>query len=63
MWECPGVKDLVIVFQSTGGEGFDQLALFAAPYVEGGYIVEVAVEASVLRAVRPEYREAFRPAR
>ena len=68
MWECPGVKDLVIVLQSTGGEGFDQLALFAGPYVagpyvEGSYIVEVAVDASVLRAVRPEYREAFRPAR
>ncbi|MDG2004615.1 MAG: DUF4163 domain-containing protein [Novosphingobium sp.] len=68
MWECPGVSELVIALESSGGKGFDKIVLLAAPYiagpyVEGSYVTEVAVDGPVLAAVRPEYREAFRKPR
>jgi hypothetical protein len=66
--KCPGVSELVIVLQASGGKGFDHLLPFAisyaaGSYVEGSYVAEVAVDAAVLGAVKPEYRTAFRASR
>lgn len=61
---CPPVDELVVLVGSSDGERFDRLTFYAAPYVagvyaEGAYEVDLAVDAAVLGAVKPRYREDF----
>ncbi|MGB7369728.1 hypothetical protein [Erythrobacter sp.] len=62
--ECPALEELTVLVGSSNGETFDRIGLIAAPYVagayaEGTYEVTLPVDAEVLGAVSPEYRESF----
>ena len=62
--ECPAMDDTVVFVASSDGKAFDRLHFYfgpyvAGPYAEGSYEVELPVTASVLDAVKPEYRSAF----
>lgn len=63
--KCPGIDDLVIVIGSSNGRKFNRLTVYAGPYVagpyaEGAYEIDLAVDAAILEAVKPEFRQAFR---
>jgi hypothetical protein len=62
--QCPGIDELEVLVGSSNRRTFDRLTLYAGPYVagpyaEGAYEVNLPVDAEVLAAVKPEYREAF----
>lgn len=62
--ECPPLTDLTILVGSANNRTFDRLTLYAGPYVagpyaEGAYEIDLPVDAAVLAAVRPEYRDQF----
>jgi len=62
--QCPGIEELEVLVGSSNRRTFDRLTLYAGPYVagpyaEGAYEVNLPVDAAVLAAVKPEYREAF----
>ncbi|MFN3989812.1 MAG: PdaC/SigV domain-containing protein [Erythrobacter sp.] len=61
---CPDVAQLNVLLGSAGRKAFDRIGLIAAPYVagsyaEGSYEVTLPVTASVIAAVKPEYRAYF----
>lgn len=61
---CPGIEELEILVGSSNRRTFNRLTVYAGPYVagpyaEGAYEVDLNVDANILAAVRPEYREAF----
>jgi len=63
-YQCPGMEDTVIFLGSASGTRFDRIGVYYAPYVagpyaEGDFEFTVPVNAAVLRAVKPVYREAF----
>ncbi len=62
--QCPKIGELEVLVGSSNGRTFNRLTLYAGPYVagpyaEGAYEVHLPVDAGVLAAVKPEYREAF----
>jgi len=62
--KCPGVKELTVLLGSSNGKAFDRIGLIADQYVagsyaEGPYEATLPVTPAVLRAVKPEYRDAF----
>jgi hypothetical protein len=62
--QCPPIKDLDIVLESSNGETFDRIGLLAAPYVagpyvEGDYQVYLPVDKTVIAAIKPAYRKYF----
>ena len=62
--KCPGIGELEVLVGSSNRRSFNRLTLYAGPYVagpyvEGAYEVHLPVDAAVLDAVKPEYREAF----
>jgi len=62
--DCPKISELTVLVGAGGGRRFDRLTLYAGPYVagpyvEGAYEVNLRVDAAVLEAVKPEYRESF----
>lgn len=61
---CQHVKDATVLVGSSGGETFDRIGIWfgpyvAGPYAEGSYELNFPVDAAVIEAVKPEYREAF----
>lgn len=61
---CQHVKDATVLVGSSGGEKFDRIGIWfgpyvAGPYAEGSYELNFPVDAAVIEAVKPEYREAF----
>ncbi|MEP3050222.1 MAG: DUF4163 domain-containing protein [Erythrobacter sp.] len=62
--DCPASEELTLLIGSTDGASFNRLGLLAAPYVagpyvEGSYEVTLPMNAAILEAVKPEYRENF----
>lgn len=62
--KCPPVKDVTVLLGSSNGRAFDRIGVIADQYVvgsyaEGPYEHTLPVTTAVLRAVKPEYREAF----
>jgi hypothetical protein len=62
--DCPSMEELTVLVGSSNGRTFDRLTLYAGPYVagpyaEGAYEVDLDVDAAVLEAVKPEFRESF----
>ena len=62
--QCVGVKEATVLVGSRGHRGFDRLSLqigpyVAGPYAEGAYEFAFPVDARILDAVKPEFREAF----
>lgn len=61
---CPPIADLTVLVGSSDKRHFNRIGLIASPYVagsyaEGEYEVTLPVTASVLAAVKPEYKAAF----
>ncbi|MGV2495501.1 DUF4163 domain-containing protein [Pelagerythrobacter aerophilus] len=61
---CQHVKDATVLVGSSGGGKFDRIGIWfgpyvAGPYAEGSYELNFPVDAAVIEAVKPEYREAF----
>lgn len=61
---CQHVKDATVLVGSSGGEKLDRIGIWfgpyvAGPYAEGSYELNFPVDAAVIEAVKPEYREAF----
>ena len=66
--QCPDVTELTIIPGSSNGRTFDRVGFYAGPYVagsyaEGSYEVTLPVDARIMEAVKPEYRDAFAVAR
>lgn len=65
MTACPALADQTIVLVDSDGNGhFDTLQLLlppsvAGPYAEGGYQVDLKLDAATLAAIKPEYRASF----
>lgn len=62
--QCPEIEELEVLVGSSNRRTFNRLTLYAGPYVagpyaEGAYEVNLPVDAAVLAALKPEYREAF----
>jgi hypothetical protein len=62
--DCPDIDELEILVGSSNRRTFNRLTVYAGPYVagpyaEGAYEVNLPVDAAILAAVKPEYREAF----
>jgi hypothetical protein len=62
--DCPGIDELEILVGSSNRRTFNRLTVYAGPYVagpyaEGAYEVDLPIDAKILAAVKPEYREAF----
>ncbi len=62
--QCPKLEELTVLLGSSNGREFNRIGLIAAPYVagpyaEGSYEVTLAVDTSVLDAVKPEYTRFF----
>lgn len=60
------IANSVVILGSRGGKGFDRIGFLiapynAGPYAEGSYEVTLPVTDSVLRAVKPAFRNAFSP--
>ena len=64
-WDCPPLDDLAIVPLDDDKDGlFEGIRFSAAPYVagpyaEGQYDVDLPVNATLMTAMRPEYRASF----
>lgn len=61
---CPPISDLAVVLVSDEATAFNRIDLVAAPYVagsyvEGEYVVELPVTQAVIKAAKPDYRDAF----
>lgn len=61
---CQRVADATVLIGSSTGKAFDRIGIWfgpyvAGPYAEGAYELNFPVDAAVLRAVRPEYANAF----
>ncbi len=61
---CQHVKDATVLVGSSAGGKFDRIGIWfgpyvAGPYAEGSYELNFPVDAAVIEAVKPEYREAF----
>ena len=61
---CPSMDELTVLVGSSNRGTFDRLTLYAGPYlagayVEGAYAVDLDIDAAVLDAVKPAYRESF----
>lgn len=62
--DCLSPEAANILLGSSNGKTFDRVGFRFAPYVagayaEGSYEVTLPVDAAMLKAVKPEYREAF----
>ena len=62
--KCVGVKEATVLVGSRGHRKFDRLSLqigpyVAGPYAEGAYEFGFPVDAGILGAVKPEFRDAF----
>lgn len=65
---CQQVKDSTVLVGSSNGKAFDRIGIWfgpyvAGPYAEGSYELTFPVDASVLKAVKPQYAAAFATAR
>jgi hypothetical protein len=64
-WDCPPLDDLAIVPVDSDKDGKFEVIRFSAspyvagPYVEGQYDVELPVDATMLGALKPEFRASF----
>lgn len=61
---CPDMMKQTIVPESKDGKTIDTLNIVigpyeAGPYAEGSYDIPLPVNAAMLQAIRPDYREAF----
>lgn len=61
---CVGVEEATLLVGSSNGRTFDRLGVWFGPYVagsyaEGGFELNLPVDAAVIGAVRPAYRDAF----
>jgi hypothetical protein len=61
---CPDMMKQAIVPTSKEGRPVDSITIVigpyeAGPYAEGSYEVPVPVDAAMLKAIKPDYREAF----
>lgn len=61
---CQKVADATVLVGSSTGRAFDRIGIWfgpyvAGPYAEGAYELNFPVDAAVLKAVKPEYAEAF----
>ena len=61
---CQHVEDATVLVGSSNGETFDRIGIWFGPYVagayaEGAYELNFPVDAAVIEAVKPEYRDAF----
>lgn len=62
---CIAMGDETVIFLgSSNGKSFDRLGIYYAPYIAGAYAegdfeFTVPVTKAVMKAVKPEYREAF----
>ncbi|HET9510155.1 MAG TPA: DUF4163 domain-containing protein [Sphingomonas sp.] len=62
--DCPKVSETTLILGSTNGRTFDRIGLLVGPYVagayaEGSYDLTLPVTPALLRAVKPQYRDAF----
>ena len=62
--ECQKVEDATVIVGSSNGKTFDRIGVWfgpyvAGPYAEGSYELNFPVDAAVIEAVKPQYREAF----
>lgn len=62
--ECPKVEEATLILGSSNRRTVDRIGLLVGPYVagpyaEGSYDVTLPVTPALLRAVKPEYRDAF----
>ncbi len=62
--DCPKVSEATLILGSTNGRAIDRIGLLVGPYVagpfaEGPYDLTLPVTTTLLRAVKPEYRDAF----
>ncbi|MCY1672352.1 DUF4163 domain-containing protein [Novosphingobium sp. SL115] len=62
--ECIDPAEQTVILGSSNGKAFDRIGVLVAPYAagpyaEGSYEVTVPVTASVLAAVKPEFRNSF----
>jgi len=65
---CPDMMRQAIVPESKNGRTIDTLNIVigpyeAGPYAEGSYEIPLPVDAAMLQAIKPDYREAFSAAR
>ena len=62
--ECQPIDQSTVLVGSSNGRTFDRITVYygpyvAGPYAEGDYKLDFDVDAAMLGAVKPEYREAF----
>lgn len=62
--ECIQPSQQTVILGSSNGRAFDRIGILvgpyaAGPYAEGDYEVTLPVSPALLRAVKPEYRDAF----
>lgn len=63
---CPALEDQTVVPADSNGNGrFDRLQVLlppyvAGPYVEGGYEVDLKLDAAMVAAIKPKYRASFK---
>lgn len=62
--QCQKVENATVIVGSSNGKIFDRIGIWFGPYVagayaEGAYELDFPVDAAVIEAVKPEYREAF----
>lgn len=62
--ECIDPLDQTLILGSSNGEAFDRIGVLVPPYnagayAEGSYEVTLPVTASVMKALKPQYRSAF----
>ncbi len=63
---CVDMTKQLILPVSKGGKAFDTLRIVigpyeAGPYAEGSYVIDIPIDALMMRAVEPAFREAFAP--
>ncbi len=62
--QCVAMEETVLFAGSTNGRRFDRIGIYYAPYTAGAYAegdfeFTLPVTPAILKAVKPEYREAF----
>lgn len=62
--KCVGTGEATVLVGSSSGRAFDRIGVWfgpyvAGPYAEGAFELDFPVDAAILRAVKPEYRDAF----
>ncbi|WP_374409162.1 DUF4163 domain-containing protein [Pelagerythrobacter sp.] len=61
---CQPVENATVIVGSSNGQAFDRIGIWygpyvAGPYAEGSFELNFPVDAAIVEAVKPEYREAF----